>query len=295
RTTKISGHSKKELVQQPFLEFIHPEDREIVKKEHSEMLKGERPSHHLSFRIIDRKGNIRWMEAHEARITWKKKPAILTLLSDITKRKKAEKELKESLETLRKLLEEIIRAMALIVEKKDPYTAGHQQRVSSLARAIATQMKLPEDQIEKIHIAAILTAAILHDIGKIIIPTEILSKPSKLTDVEFSFIKKHPEIAYEIIKEIEFPYPIAQIALQHHERMDGSGYPQGLKGENILLEARILAVADVVEAMSSHRPYRPALGINRALEEIEKNKGKLYDPEVGDACIRLFKEKGFKF
>ncbi len=151
-------------------------------------------------------------------------------------------------------------------------------------------MKLSKKRIE-----ALKTAALLHDIGKINIPSEILTKPTKLFPIELSLIKEHPLNSYEILKNIEFPGPVKEIVLQHHERMDSSGYPNGLKGNEIMLEARILAVADVVEAMSSHRPYRPALGIDKALEEIEKNKGILYDQKVANVCVRLFKEKGFKF
>lgn len=197
---------------------------------------------------------------------------------------------KKTLEKLRRMVGEIVQAMALAVEAKDPYTAGHQQRVADLARAIATEMGLLEDQIDGIRIAGLI-----HDLGKISVPGEILNKPGLLNDPEFRMIKFHAQISYDILKEIEFPWPVARIALAHHERIDGSGYPNGLKGEEILLEARILAVADVVEAMSSHRPYRPALGIDKALEEISKNKGILYDPQVVDACLRVFLEKGYKF
>ena len=176
------------------------------------------------------------------------------------------------------------------MDTRDPYTAGHQQRVAQLASGIAQELRLPRKQQEAIKIAAAL-----HDIGKIGIPSEILTKPATLNEVEFSLIKKHPEMGYDILKDIDFAYPIAQIVLEHQERMDGSGYPQGLKGKDILLEAKIIGVADVVEAMSSHRPYRPALGIDKALEEISQNRGILYDPKVVDACLKLFKEKGFKF
>jgi HD-GYP domain-containing protein (c-di-GMP phosphodiesterase class II) len=151
-------------------------------------------------------------------------------------------------------------------------------------------MGLKEDQIEGIHVAGVL-----HDIGKISVPAEILSKPGNLTEIEFSLIKAHPKIGYEILKNIEFPWPVAQITLQHHERMDGSGYPSGLSGEETLLEARILGVADVIEAISSHRPYRPGIGMGKALQEISKNKGVLYDPNIADMALKLFYEKGFKF
>jgi putative nucleotidyltransferase with HDIG domain len=179
--------------------------------------------------------------------------------------------------------------MALTVEARDPYTAGHQRRVADLARAIAEEMGLSKERIEGIRVAGGL-----HDIGKINIPAEILGKPGRINNMELGLIKMHPQVGYNILKGIEFPWPVAQIVLQHHERMDGSGYPQGLVGGDIVLEARILAVADVVEAMSSHRPYRPAHNIDKALEEISQNSGILYDPEVADVCLRLFTEKGFK-
>ena len=201
-----------------------------------------------------------------------------------------EEERKRAKQKLQKTLEETIYALASAIEMRDPYTAGHQKRVTKLACAIAKEMGLSKEQIEGIRMAGLI-----HDIGKISIPSEILTKPGKLNDLEYSLIKTHPQAGYNILKGIEFPWPVAQIVLQHHERMDGSGYPQGLCGKDILLEARILAVADVVEAMSSHRPYRPAYGIDKALEEISKNKGILYDPEVVNACLRLFNQKGFKF
>jgi len=187
-------------------------------------------------------------------------------------------------------MDAVIDTMSRIIEAKDPYTFGHQHRVTQLAIPIAQELGLPEDRIEGIRIASLI-----HDIGKIGLPTEILSKPIKLTDIEFSLIKGHSQIGYDILKSIDFSYPIAQIVLQHHEKLNGTGYPNNLKGDEILLEAKIICVADVVEAMSSHRPYRPALGIDKALEEISQNKAILYDPKVVDACLRLFKEKGFKF
>ena len=203
--------------------------------------------------------------------------------------KERDAKLEHSLHDFRKAMEGIVNAMALTVESRDPYTAGHQQRATVLACAIAKEMGLSKEEIDGIQMAGII-----HDIGKIAIPAEILSKPTRLTDIEFSMMKTHSQVGYDILKEIEFPWPVAQIVLQHHERMDGSGYPSGLSGQEILMEARILGVADTVEAMASHRPYRPALGIDKALAEISQNRGILYDPEVVDACLRLFKEKDFK-
>jgi len=206
------------------------------------------------------------------------------------KDKLSEQKLRQSYQRLQKTMEGAIDTIAKIVETKDLYTAGHQQRVSKLAETIARKMKLPQEKIEGIRISSLV-----HDVGKISVPAEILNKPIKLTEIEFNLIKDHSQVGHDILKSIEFPWTIAQIVLQHHERLDGSGYPQGLKGEDIIIEARIIGVVDVVEAMPSHRPYRPALGIDVALEEITRNKGILYDPEVVDICLKLFKEKEFKF
>ena len=209
---------------------------------------------------------------------------------EISDRERAEKNLSSSVKNLRKTLNGTIQAIALIAESRDPYTAGHQRRVANLAQGIAREMGLSEAQIEGIRVAGLV-----HDIGKMAIPAEILSKPGMLSKEEFALIKKHPQAGYDILKEIEFPWPIAKIVLQHHERMDGSGYPKGLSGEEILIEARILCVSDVVEAMVSHRPYRPALGIAKTLEEFDRKEGELYDPEVVRVCLKLFKDDNFRF
>jgi len=201
----------------------------------------------------------------------------------------AEESLHQTLESLRKAIGTTIQVMVSAVEARDPYTAGHQSRSADLARAIAKEMGLPKDRIEGIRMVGSI-----HDIGKLSIPAEILSKPKKLTEIEFSLIKEHSRSGYEMLKDVESPWPLAEIIYQHHERMDGSGYPRNLKGDDILMGARILAVCDVVESMASHRPYRPALGLNAALEEISRNRGVLYDPEVVDACLKLFQEKGYK-
>jgi putative nucleotidyltransferase with HDIG domain/PAS domain S-box-containing protein len=224
--------------------------------------------------ILDESGNVR---------------DVVITMTDITRHREAEEKVIETVNKLRRGIEDTIRAMAMIVEKRDPYTSGHQESVAKLAIAIAMDMQLSEEQISGIRMAGMI-----HDVGKINVPAEILSKPTKLSSIEFSLIKSHAEVGFEILKTIEFPYPVAEIAHQHHERIDGSGYPKNLKGEEILIEARILAVADVVEAMASHRPYRAGLGIDAALAEVEKNRGILYDYAVTDACLRLFREKGFQ-
>jgi putative two-component system response regulator len=197
--------------------------------------------------------------------------------------------LQKSQKQLKKNLLETISAVAAMVELRDPYTAGHQRRVAQIAEAIGQELNLPNDQIEGIYLAAIV-----HDLGKINIPSEILSKPGYLNDVEFDLIKQHSIFGYEILKEIDLPWPIAETVRQHHERIDGSGYPLGLKGDDILLEARILAVSDVIEAMASHRPYRAGLGIEAALAEIENQRGIQFDPDVVDTALRLFREKNYQ-
>jgi PAS domain S-box-containing protein/putative nucleotidyltransferase with HDIG domain len=198
--------------------------------------------------------------------------------------------IEKTLNKLRKAMGGIINAMVSTIEVRDPYTAGHQQRVADLARAIAQEMGLTPNEIDGIRMAGTL-----HDLGKVNIPAEILSKPGRLSKIEFSLIKMHPRVAFDILKEIDFPWPIADIVHQHHERIDGSGYPQGLKGNEILLSGKILTVADVVEAIASHRPYRPALGIKTALDEIYVKRGIYYEPAVVDACVKLFEENRFKF
>ncbi len=192
-------------------------------------------------------------------------------------------------EKLRKAMEGIIETIAHVVEVRDPYTAGHQKRVADLARAIAEEMNLSSERVE-----GLFFAGLIHDLGKISVPSEILSKPGRLSEIEFKIIKEHSHMGYDLLKNIDFPWNIAQIVYQHHEKFDGSGYPQGLSGEQIELEARILCVADVIEAMASHRPYRAALGIDIALEEIEKKAGTFFDPDVAHAALKIFRAKGYK-
>lgn len=196
-------------------------------------------------------------------------------------------ELKASYEKIQVILEGTVLAMSKIVESRDPYTAGHEQQVARIACVVARKMGLPEEQVEAIRIAASL-----HDIGKMSVPSEILTKPGRLSELEMEMVKTHSQNAYDVLKTIKFPYPIEKIILQHHERIDGSGYPQGLKGEEIILEARILTVADVIEAMSSHRPYRAALGIEAAIEEITINRGSLYDARTVDICLEIYQTEG---
>jgi PAS domain S-box-containing protein len=289
-TLALLGYSEEELLSRPFAQLIHAEDREKLMEAHAKRMRGEETEPVKQFRALCKDGAVKWADSHAVLIVWNGRAATLNFFTDITERKKAEASLAESFAQLRSALGATVQAIAVTVETRDPYTAGHQRRVADLARSIAREMNLSRDQIEGIR-----TAAIIHDLGKISVPAEILSKPAKLTDIEFSLIKTHPQSGYDILKDIEFPWPVARMVLEHHERMDGSGYPNGLKGDQTLLESRILSVADVVEAMASHRPYRPSLGIEAALEEIEKNREILYDGKVVDACLRLFREKKFHF
>jgi PAS domain S-box-containing protein len=272
-------------------DFIPPE---LISK-HIELINARRQgySETLSYEwpiTLSADGSILFLETRSALLMDKSKPTgILFTARDITERKHADDALKKSFAQTRRALGATVRAMAVTVEARDPYTAGHQRRVADLARAIATEMNLSSDQIDGIR-----TASVIHDLGKISVPAEILSKPIRLKDIEFSLIKTHAQSGYDILKEIEFPWPIARMVFEHHERMNGSGYPNGLTGDKLLIESRILAVADVVEAMASHRPYRPSHGVGAALDEIAQNKGTLYDPEVVDACLRLFKTKSYK-
>jgi HD-GYP domain-containing protein (c-di-GMP phosphodiesterase class II) len=213
---------------------------------------------------------------------------VVKIYKNITGRKRAEEELRRNMKQMRKNLDGTIQAIARTVESRDAYTAGHQRRVTDIAGAVAYEMGLSKQVIDGIRMAGLI-----HDLGKISVPAEILSKPGQLNETEFSLIKQHPQAGSKILQGIDFNWPVADIVLQHHERINGTGYPHGLKGDGILLEARILGVADVIEAMASHRPYRPALGIDDAFEEITMQRGVLYDPGVVDAAIDLFTKRGY--
>ena len=291
----ITGYSRKEVSEEPdFLHAImHPEDRAVL-EDHEAAVRGDEMDDvlHADFRILRKDGEERWISHSCKRILGPDGTSRGRRASnrDITAQKTAECEVLQSHLRMRRTFTEAIHALAFAIETRDPYTTGHQERVSRLATAIATEMALPPDVVEGIQIAATL-----HDIGKLSVPAELLSKPVRLSALEHSLIETHSQSGYEILSRIEFPWPIAEIVYQHHERMDGSGYPRNLKGSEILLEARILCVADVVEAMSSHRPYRPALGEEKALEEIALHKGSRYDSEVAEACVRVFVANRFRF
>ncbi len=292
----LRGYEPEEVVERPTHETVTPQSWEVAMQNLSEAIELEK-SVPLVFRTVElemirKDGSTVWTEVKASFIRDKNQQpvAILGVARDITDRRQTENRLQETLQNLHRAVETTIQVMVAAVEARDPYTAGHQLRVANTARAIATEMGLPQEKID-----GIFMVGSIHDIGKLSVPAEILVKPAILTDVEFSLIKEHPLKGYEILKDVESPWPLAEVVYQHHERMDGSGYPRGLRGDEITTEARILAVADVVEAMASHRPYRASLGIEKALDEILKNSGKLYDKDVVNACYRLFNNKGYHF
>ena len=288
---QVLGFMPEERTGAKGFELVHPDDIKFLADSFNTLARDTNaPVIHGEMRLRHKDGSWRTLEAVGSNLVHNNViEAVIINYRDITERKKTEETLKETLESLRKSIATTIQVLGTASEIRDPYTSGHQLRVANIACAIAKEMGLPQDKIEGIQMAGSI-----HDIGKLSIPAETLSKPTKLTEIEFSMIKKHAQSGYEILKDVESPWPLAQIVYQHHERMNGLGYPRNLKGYEIILEARIMAVADVVETMASYRPYRPTLGIEAALEEIEKNKGILYDAAVADACLRLFREKGYQ-
>ncbi len=281
-TSKLTGYSREELLGMQPEQLIVVEDLKKARSNFTKAAGGEPRTYEVT--IITKSGEKRNLNISNLSVVVNENiVGVYSVAEDVTERNKA-------LEKINSTLEGTIEAIAMMSELRDPYTAGHQKMVTQLAMAIANEMGLPEDQIK-----ALRVAGLLHDVGKVYVPSEILSKPGKLSDLERGLAKTHASASYDIVKAIKFPWPVCRIIIQHHERLDGSGYPKGIKGDEIILEARILAVADVVEAMTSHRPYRPALGIDKALEEITMNRGVLYDETVVDACVTLFKEQGFKF
>lgn len=284
-TGELTGRSNEEILDRFCFEVFHGGDTWHAA---CPQIKA-RDSRHSETAIFEQDG--RWLQATYQPLLEEGQPAGgVHVVRDITELKQTEQELQASLGKLTTITEEVIAAIAGIVEMRDPYTAGHERRVSELATAIAERMGLDDDTVTGVRVAALL-----HDVGKITVPAEILTKPGQLVPLEFELIKQHPQVAYDMLHGIQLPWPVALVALQHHERLDGSGYPQGLRGEQIVLEARILAVADVVEAMASHRPYRPACGIEAALDEIRSNRGRLYDAVAADACVQVFATGGFAF
>jgi PAS domain S-box-containing protein/putative nucleotidyltransferase with HDIG domain len=289
---RLWGYKPSDLLGKTPFDFLLPGDKDQVTKSLFTLMETKAPFTNVELRSLNSNGQVIFMEL--SGVPFFNKDGEICgyrgVSRDMSARKKAEEEREKYADKLQKTLEASINTIAVIAEARDPYTAGHQYRVATLAMAIAEELGLDEASITTVRVAGWL-----HDIGKIQIPAEILSKPSKLNDVEMAIIRHHPQVSHDILKKMELPWPVCPVVLQHHERMDGSGYPNGLSNDDIIMEARILAVADVVEAMASHRPYRPALGIDKALDEILKNKNVLYDSQVVDACIRLFRKKGFTF
>lgn len=283
----IIGFKADEIKKKGFdiLELIHPADIELIEQKRDARKKGLSSPDMSTFRIFNRDGQIRHVQANIVSLPGNE-AKIMGILRDITPEVKNKIELRRSLLKLENMLWGTVQALALITEMRDPYTSGHQNRVSQISLAIAEELGLEEKNLESLRMASLL-----HDIGKIQVPTELLNKPARLTEAEFNLIKLHPHAASDILNTIEFSAPVATIVLQHHERLDGTGYPQGLGRDSILLEAKILAVADVVEAMASHRPYRPALRIDRTLEYIRKNRGRLFDPDVVNVCIKIISSR----
>ena len=279
RACELWGYTRDELLQLHFNDITYEEDQGIGADIVNKMISGEVNNAVFEKRYVKKDGTIIWalISTSAIRDESNNLEYYINYIQDITNSK-------EFVERISDVLEGTIETLALVVEARDPYTSGHQKRVAEIAVAIAENLGLSKGQVRGLYLASIV-----HDLGKIQVPSEILSKPGKLTDLEFELIKCHPETAYNLLKDIDFPWPIAEIVYQHHERIDGSGYPRKLKGDSILIESKILGVADVFEAMSSHRPYRAAFPIETALAEIEKNKGVLYDPDVVEACLKVLK------
>lgn len=281
------GYSREMMTGMNISYFLYPDSLALEEKNRKDRMNLQKNGYAFELDLLDSENKAIPYEVNSSPfIKDKKVIGVLYIARDIIKRKKVENKLKNTISQLKQTMNATIMTMAKVVETRDPYTAGHQRNVSRLATSIASEMGLSDKEIEGIKVASFL-----HDIGKLDIPSDLLSKPRRLNEVEFNLIKSHPQIGYDILKNINFPWPVSQLILQHHERLDGSGYPKGLKGKEIEMGAKIIAVADVVEAMSSHRPYRPALGLERALQEIKDYSGILYDEDVVKTCTCLFKEK----
>jgi PAS domain S-box-containing protein len=289
----VTGYTPEDFAADPYLwiQLVAPEDRDRVKEHVQQILAGEHIPP-IEYRINRKDGEDRWVS--DTTILFKDASGNLQsydgIIKDITERKTAEEQIQRYVAQLEDSFFRTVEVVTTLIEMRDPYTAGHERRVAELATAIGNELGLDARRIEGLRVAGQL-----HDIGKICLPAEILAKPGKITASEYTLIKEHSKAGYDVLKDVNFPWPVAEVAWQHHERMDGSGYPRGLKGDEILLEARIMSVADVVEAMASHRPYRPGLGIEAALGEIIGSRGTRYDPQVVDACVALFREQGYVF
>ncbi len=287
---EVFGYSPEELIGTGIDQYLTEEERERIMELYRERLSGKPIKKRFEMSLKHKNGRRVVVELEVNLVSYDGFPAEIVIMHDITTRKEMETFQAQALGKIRAAFGASIRVLNSLVEAKDPYTGGHQKRVADLARTIATEMKLSPEQVDGLRLAAEI-----HDIGKIIVPSEILSKPGLISESEWGLVKNHVKVGYELLKDIEFPWPVAEIIYQHHERLNGSGYPRGLKGEQIIIEARILAVADVVEAMSSHRPYREAHSVEETMAEIEKNKGILYDEKVVEVCLELFRKKAYNF
>jgi PAS domain S-box-containing protein/putative nucleotidyltransferase with HDIG domain len=234
-------------------------------------------------------GGLLTVEASGTVFRWREQPLLIGVFRDFSEHQAADDAIRRHIEQIERALTGTVESIAAMSELRDPYTAQHARRVSALSERIALDLGMSADAARGMHVIGVL-----HDVGKIAVPAEILTRPGRLSTVEFAVIMEHVRRGYEILRNIEFQWPVAEAVLQHHERLDGSGYPAGLTGNAICIEARIIAVADVVEAMASHRPYRPSLGIDRALAEIELHRGRIYDDDAANSCLRLFREKGYR-
>jgi PAS domain S-box-containing protein len=290
-TCQLLGYSQEELLGMNYRQYTDPENAKKIFQAFRKVYNAGQTSEGFDWQIIRKNGTRRYVEASVSLQKNSQDKAIVFrgLVRDVTERKLAEVKLQQTLDSLKNAVGATIQVLIAALEARDPYTAGHQSQSARLASAIATEMGLAQESVEGIRMAGSI-----HDLGKLSIPAEILTKPSRLTVIEYEMVKEHPQSGYDMLKDIESPWPLAQIVYQHHERMNGTGYPRMLKGDEIILEARIMAVADVVDAMSSHRPYRASLGIEAALKEIEQNRGTLYDETVVDACLSLIRNKDYK-
>lgn len=289
RTAEILGYAPDEIAGAPLSALIHPDDQPGVAGRIDDLLSGRHRDIRHEFRVLRKDGGVVHIGTHGSRAEYRGRTVVIGVLQDITQRLQAEQQIAGYVTQLERSVSHTVEAISQIVELRDPYTSGHERRVGDLAAAIGRELGLDKQRITGLRIAGSV-----HDVGKVTIPAEILSKPGRLSAAEYAIVKTHAEKGYDILKGIDFPWPVAKVVLQHHERLDGSGYPRGLKGDEIMLEARILAVADTLESMSTHRPYRPALGIEDALQELLAHAGSRYDPQVVAVAQRLFREQGYQ-
>jgi len=290
RGAEIFGYGPDEIEVIDPLMLVAEEQRPLVAESIRKRQAGDTPILQYQFTAQRKDGTKRIVAVDSTTIILDGRRVIMGVLQDVTERMRAQEEIRNYITRIEAMIAGTVNSISIMVELRDPYTSGHERRVGELSAAIAAKMGLDENTQRGLRYAGAV-----HDVGKLAVPADLLSKPGRLTAVEFELVKAHAAQGYEVLKGIESPWPLAEVARQHHERMDGSGYPRGLKGEEILLEARILAVADVMESMSSHRPYRPALGIDKALEEIERGKGVHYDAAAVEACLAVFRDGSFSF